>query len=215
MLQKSSAYYFGERTEMLPYIPLSCQKILEVGCGDGNFLRSFVEKGTEVWGIEPVEKAAKAAKTKLFKVFIGTLEAFLTDLPDNYFDAIIFNDVLEHMVYPDKNLIALKNKLTSEGVIVTSIPNFRYIKNLNHVVLQKDWRYTQSGILDDTHFRFFTKKSMIALFEENGYQVKTIEGINPTKSIKYQVAASLMSLFTFSNHFDTLYMQFAIVATRE
>jgi 2-polyprenyl-3-methyl-5-hydroxy-6-metoxy-1,4-benzoquinol methylase len=212
--EKPKDYYLGQRSEMFHLVPKDCKKILEVGCGEGNFLLPFASNGVEVWGIEPMQLPAEKAKLVLHKVFNAILEDVLQQLPDQYFDAIIFNDVLEHMLQPGDNLKSLLPKLSQNGKIITSIPNFRYAKNVSHVFLSKKFEYAQSGILDDTHFRFFTKKSIYTLFENNGYQIQKIEGINPTNKVKHHLLIGLLSLFTLSSHADMRYLQFGVVATK-
>lgn len=212
MEQDRSIYYTGCRKEMLVFIPSGCKAILEIGCAEGNFLNQVKGSGAELWGVEPDKKAARIAGTKYFKVLNGTLEEALEELPDKYFEAVILNDVLEHMLHPDDNLRKLKSKLTSSGQIVASVPNFRYVKNLFQVVVKGSWRYSDHGILDRTHIRFFTRKSVIAMFEENGFEIISIKGINRTKSIKFHLLVFLFSLLTVANQLDMLFLQFAVAA---
>jgi hypothetical protein len=75
-------------------------------------------------------------------------------------------------------------------------------------VVHGSWQYTDEGILDRTHLRFFTRSSMIALFESSGFEVVTLEGINPTGSLKFK----LMNLLTFGRWSYMRYLQFAIRA---
>ena len=212
MQKKVLDYYNGYRKEMIAFIPASSKIILEVGCAQGNFSFQFKNQSTELWGIEPDIESAKIASTKLFKVLNFSLEEALEKLPDNYFDAIIFYDVLEHLLYPTENLIGIKAKLKPSGQIIASIPNFRYIKSLFQIVVKKTWRYSDSGILDYTHFRFFTRKSIISMFEDSGYEIQTIKGINRTKSIKFHLLSILFSVLTISNQLDMLFLQFAVAA---
>ncbi len=212
MIEKDNSYYENYRNEMLLFIPASAKKILEVGCGEGRFSLQIKNKNTELWGLEPDQRSAEIAKGKLFKVIHATLEEAIDQLPNKYFDAIIFNDVLEHMFYPKENLKLLRSKLSTEGRIVASIPNIRYIKNLYLYLVKGTWEYTESGIMDYTHFRFFTKKSNGPFFKDCGYEIETMKGITGTKSIKYQLLALLISLLTLRNQFDTLYLQMAVVA---
>ncbi len=199
---------------MLPFIPSTAKKILEIGCGKGHFCEQLISDDTEVWGIEPDSAAAEIASKKLFKVLNKTIGDAASELPDNYFDAIILNDVLEHLLFPWDDLKLLKSKLSDKGVIIASIPNVRYIKNLYHVLVNKNWEYTESGILDSTHFRFFTKKSIITLFNKSGYTIEKIKGINKTKSTKYKLFALLINILFFFNHSDTLYLQYAVRASK-
>ena len=127
---KDEGYYKNVRPEMLRYIPGSAKTILEIGCGSGNFSAQLVKEGVETWGVEPFEQSANEASQKLTKVLIGTLDETLKDLPDNYFDVIVMNDVIEHLLEPWDDIVNLKSKLKKEGVLVTSIPNVRYSKNL-------------------------------------------------------------------------------------
>ena len=70
------------------------------------------------------------------------------------------------------------------------------------------WDYADEGILDRTHLRFFTRSSMVRLFEEAGYPVESTQGINPTGSLKFKV----VNLLTLGRWADMRYLQFACVA---
>ena len=106
---KDAEYYKNVRPEMLGFIPKSAKTILEIGCGSGNFSAQLVKDGVETWGVEPFEESAKEATEKLTKVLLGTLDEVLQDLPDNYFDAIVMNDVIEHLLEPWDDIINLKS----------------------------------------------------------------------------------------------------------
>jgi SAM-dependent methyltransferase len=203
-------YYSNEREEMIPFIPLECRRILEVGCSDGNFgqLLKKNNKDIEIWGVEKEEAVAQNAQEKLDFVFHGDFFEIEAQLPPNYFDCVIFNDVIEHFIDPWKLLSRITPLLISGGFVVCSIPNVRYIGNLMELLIKKDWEYKSSGILDITHYRFYTKKSMIRLFESSGFSLVRIQGINPTKSVK----VSLASWLTFGFFDDIKYLEFAIVA---
>ena len=76
------------------------------------------------------------------------------------------------------------------------------------LVVHGRWDYTDEGILDRTHLRFFTRSSMIRLLEDAGYRVEEAVGINPTGSAKFRLA-NLLSLGRWS---DMKYLQFACLA---
>lgn len=203
----NSGYYQLNRSEMLKYIRKSVKVTLDVGCGEGNFGKLLKEKmNCEVWGFEPAFHAFEIAKEKLDKVYNCEFSHDL--LPDNKFDLISFNDVLEHMPDPWKTLQECRNKLSQSGCIIASIPNILYFHDFFKMVLAKDWKYEPAGIFDKTHLRFFTKKSMIRLFNESGYEVLEIEGIRPTDSKKF----TLFNLVTFNYWREAQYLQFAITA---
>ncbi len=207
-MAKPSEYYSGIRTEMLKYIPLQATKILEVGCGEGNFGAALKKKNVEVWGIEYSQQEAKIAETKLDKVFAGDIMLHLDQLPENYFDVIVCNDVLEHLIDPYTVLDKFRSKLTTAGIVVSSIPNIRFFRSLYDFVFNKNWDYTDNGIMDKTHYRFFTVNSIRKMYENTGYEVLLHEGINPSKSIR-PLIWNIFMLGTFS---DIKYLQFATVA---
>ena len=207
MKKKEEVYYAQERKEMFHYIPETARTVLDVGCGKGNFSRELKRRGATVWGIEIMEPAAFEAREVLDKVLVGGVEDTMKQLPEQYFDCIICNDVLEHLQYPDQVLLNLKNNLTPNGIIVCSIPNIRYWRYLRMLVFKKDWKYEDSGVMDRTHFRFFTRKSIQRMFEELGFHVVKLEGINPEKSFKFDL---FNFLFLLSAN-DSRYQQYACV----
>jgi len=211
---KDIEYYACKRPEMLSLIPLSAKNTLEIGCAQGNFSSQLVKDGIETWGVEPNEVSANLASKKLYKVIMGTLGDTINELPENYFDAIILNDVLEHLLYPWDDLKLLKSKLKENGVLISSIPNVRYAKNLFNLLVKKNWEYEESGILDSTHFRFFTKKSIFSLHQKSGYTVQRIKGINSTKSILFFPIALLVNIVLLGTQLDIFYMQYATIAKK-
>ena len=208
---KPSGYYDNFRDEMLVYLPKEAKKILEVGCGNGCFAEVIKKQNNaEVWGIELMEEEAEKAKLVLDKAFAGPCENFIDDLPEDYFDAIYFNDVLEHLVDPYTVLKKLRSKLSKNGVVISSIPNVRYHNTFMRVLIKKDWKYEDYGVMDFTHLRFFTEKSINRMYKEAGYTVKVTEGINKSKSLKPYLY-NIPVLFT---QLDIRYPQFATVASK-
>jgi 2-polyprenyl-3-methyl-5-hydroxy-6-metoxy-1,4-benzoquinol methylase len=206
---KPQGYYDNVRKEMLKYLPENANKILDVGCGNGAFASVVKQKNNaEVWGIELMEGEGVIAKTLLDKVLIGNCEIHLKDLPEKYFDAVYFNDVLEHLSDPYSVLEILKSKLSPNGVVISSIPNVRFYRSFAKVVFGKDWEYEEYGIMDKTHLRFFTGKSIKRMYEDLGYKVLTHEGINKTKSLK-PLLFNIPMLFT---QMDIINHQYATVA---
>ncbi|GAA0728745.1 hypothetical protein GCM10009430_38100 [Aquimarina litoralis] len=206
---KPEGYYDNVRQEMIAYLPDNANKIIDIGCGNGAFAEILKQKtGGEVWGIEYMEEEAKIAETKLDKVFAGKCEDYLDELPDKYFDVIYFNDVLEHLTDPYMVLGKVKHKLTPNGVVISSIPNVRYYDTFLKVLFQKDWKYEGHGVMDKTHFRFFTGKSIQRMYEEEGYTILRHEGINKSRSIR----PFLYNIPVLFRHMDIRYPQYATVA---
>ncbi len=206
---KPEIYFNVVRKEILPFVPKEAKIILEIGCGDGNFGSLLLRNGAkEVWGIEYEIEQGELAKKIMTKILVGDVSEQLLNLPDQYFDAIVCNDVLEHLIDPYTVINRLRSKLKKDGIIISSIPNIRYFRNLFDLFFNKNWDYTDSGIMDKTHLRFFTYKSIRKMFESNGYEVIKMEGINPTKSIR----PLIWNLFLLGSFWDVRYLQFATVA---
>ena len=207
-------YYDADRAEMLEYITKRDIRILDIGCGTGNFGQMIMrERNAEVWGVEIEPEIADIAAKSLHKVLCGNAEELIHDLPDTSFDLICFNDSLEHLLWPEKMLIHCKSKLKPGGEILCSLPNIRYFRIIFDLVFKKKWEYEDAGILDKTHLRFFTIDSINNMFERCGYTITTLEGnlaksTSSTKSWRYRI----FQILTFGNAEDMRHGQFHITA---
>lgn len=205
---KPDNYYESMRGEMARFVPRRVKRILEFGCGSGFFSETLKkELGAECWGVEIDPGAAQVASEKLYRVIREDAGDSLGILPDRYFDCIVLNDVLEHLVDPFSLLENMKTKLRSGGVAVLSIPNVRFWNNLRAFAWRGEWDYKEAGILDSTHLRFFTYKSLVRMFPKLGYEVVNIEGINPTRNTKFR----LLNLVLLNRLWDAKYHHFACV----
>src|SRR5262245_15122354 len=155
-------YYTGQRPELVAVAPRDRRRALELGCGVGAFAAEFlkVNPRVEYWGVEPFPPAAAEARHRLKKVLERPVEQVYDDLPDAYFDLLVCNDVLEHMANPEAVLRALLEKLEPGGLLFASVPNVRFLPVLVDLLVKKDWRYRDAGVLDRTHLRFYTEKSL-------------------------------------------------------
>lgn len=206
-------YYLNERSEVAAFLPAETASLrfLEIGCGAGNF-RKNLGVHQEYWGVEPQADAAALAQRALDRVLIGTFQDVYQQLPDRYFDCVICADVIEHMADEDRFLQTIKGKMTEGSSLVGSIPNVRYLSNLFRLVVLKDWKYTEAGILDRTHLRFFTERSLRRTFDRNRYRIDKFSGINrrgvsfrTPRSFALDSAAYVLSLLLGT---DTRFVQF-------
>jgi len=174
---KKPEYYHQEREEMLKFVAPDVKFVLDVGCSAGGFGKLLKKKrNCIVWGVEPTDSAIEASK-HLDKVYHDFFHSSL-DFGNLKFDAIVFNDVLEHLVDPWETLIFSKTLLRDRGYVVASIPNIQSYQVLKDLILKGQWEYTLSGILDKTHLRFFTRKSIVQMFSDTGFEVINVEGQN-------------------------------------
>jgi SAM-dependent methyltransferase len=214
---KREDYFEFPRPEMFQRFPVGAKRALDVGCGAGTFGVNLKKThGCEVWGVEPDLKSFQKIGAQLDRAFHGFFDE-KTGLPENYFDAIFFNDVLEHMVDPAAALRLAKKLLAPRGQIIASIPNIRHFPTLWRLVFRGEWEYAERGVLDRTHLRFFTRSSIEEFFRANGFNILQLEGINEYMFTRdddraiwkhYRIVSRLPN-----RHFhDLRYLQFAVVA---
>jgi 2-polyprenyl-3-methyl-5-hydroxy-6-metoxy-1,4-benzoquinol methylase len=209
MQNETSVYYTSSRPEIAVFVPKNTRTILDVGCGQGYFLQLLKKQiNAETWGIELMPDIAEKAKNQADHVLPGNVEEVLHQIPDHYFDCITFNDVLEHLPEPAEILKKMKPKLSKNGIIIASIPSVRYFYNVVGLIIKKDWEYRDSGILDATHLRFFTQKSMKRMFENSGFCLVSIQGVNKIKYWKFQI----LNFATLGLLNDMKYLQYVCVA---
>ena len=151
-------------------------KVLEVGCSAGYFGGAVGSVGHEVWGVEPNQEAAVVASKTLHKVYNGFIQDFFAQNLDTRFDVIVFGDVLEHLNDPDSVLKLCKEHLTDSGAIVASVPNVAHVA-IRAMLLEGRWEYSDLGILDRTHVRFYTKSSLVELFTNASYIVRNLHPV--------------------------------------
>lgn len=216
-LVKVASYYKHARKEMLPFIPDNVNRVLDVGCGVGNFGRLLKEvRRLKVEGVEIVPEIAFEAAKVLDRVYLGPFSPEL-EIQGPY-DCIVFNDVLEHMPNPEEALHYAATLLVPGGFVVSSIPNIRHFPTIWKLLIAGKWDYTDYGTLDRDHLRFFTYRSIEELFRTLGYEIIRIEGIN-----KFAVNESgehrlwrffkLLRMLVPPKYIgDMAYLQFAVVA---
>lgn len=169
---------------MVKLIDNAPKKILEIGCGEGNFSLNFPD--AEYWGVEPNRETTQKAINAGRKVLLGTYEAVSNELPNDYFDLVACNDVIEHLTDPIGFLKDIKSKLRPTGKLIASIPNIRYAPLLFNLIFHGEFDYTESGLMDYTHLHFFTHKSFYKIAKQCGWEVELIAplSIAPFKPLK-------------------------------
>lgn len=146
--------------------------VLDVGCATGYLARALAEQGCVVAGVEYDPEAAAVARPSLAELVVADLDdAELAQLfAGKTFDSIVFGDVLEHLADPDGVLQSATRLLAPGGSIVISVPNVTH-GSVRLALLQGRWEYRDSGLLDRTHVRFFTRESTLAMVRHAGLVV--------------------------------------------
>lgn len=191
---KTEDYFSHARREILPLLPHRAPRALEVGCGSGHTLSLLKQQGLCDWvcGIEISPTAAEQASKRLDQVIQGNIEAMELPIEPGSIDLLLCLDVLEHLVDPWETLRRLAALLRPNGVLVASIPNVRYYRVLLPLMLGGRWDYQDSGILDRTHLRFFTRATAIELVESAGFSIERVSATNAhTRNWKYRLLDAL------------------------
>lgn len=132
----------------------------------------------------------------------------LTDLDDNLFDYVIFNDTFCQIYDTEKILNIIKQKLNKNGCIIATIFNIRYIEILKQLFIKKRWNYENVGVLNWANIRFYCKKSLEQIFNSQGYYFITFKGLNPTNKLGFK----LLNFILFNNLNDCKNEKFLILA---
>jgi 2-polyprenyl-3-methyl-5-hydroxy-6-metoxy-1,4-benzoquinol methylase len=210
-----SFQYVHPRDEMLAFLPATARTLLDIGCGQGAFGAALQREAPELetWAVEPDPLAAEAARGKYTRVLDGFFPQDV-QVPAGYFDVAFCNDVLEHMVEPQEALRALAPVLRPGGVVIASIPNVRHVTATYPLLVKGRWTYRDSGILDRTHVRFFTRSSIRRLFEDEGWTVQCLTGINRRVRLEGvdTPALRLLDRLTAGRASDFFFLQYAVVA---
>jgi len=173
-------YYKNNREDLIALIPVGMKfkSALEIGCGEGNTLMSLKERGIaeKIIGID-IKKIAGSNQEKLDRFVVADLNSQPLKEKKNSFDLIILGDILEHLIDPWVTLQTIKNLLTDDGIIISSIPNIRFYKALKSILIEGSFKYSDEGIFDRTHLRFFAKKDVINLFTTTGFKFDQITSV--------------------------------------
>lgn len=171
----SPGYYRNVRRQLVDLFDAAPRRVLEVGCGAGETLAYLKGMGAEeTFGIELDPEAAEAARSKVDHVVMGDVETI--DLPygPESLDGLVLGDVLEHLRDPWAALRRLAVCLRPGAQVVASVPNIRFYGTSLGLILLGRWDYREAGILDWSHLRFFTRRSLGGLFEGAGLRIRSI-----------------------------------------
>lgn len=145
--------------------------VLEIGCACGATLIEIKRRfcNASLYGIE-LDEGPSSIASHFASISNENIEKASLNYPENFFDYIIFGDVLEHLREPGQVLTTMKRYLKEGGSILASIPNVMHISVMKPL-LSGYWTYEDAGILDRTHLKFFTYEEIMRLFKSCGYCV--------------------------------------------
>ena len=151
------------------------RRVLEVGPGWGHVTRALKQRGCHVTCMELSAEMAAVTERFCDRMIVGNIETadLGQELPSQCFDAITFGDVLEHLRNPVAVLRQVRPLLSGSGCIVASIPNVSH-RSVLYALLLGEFPYSDDGLLDRTHLRFFTRRTLETMFREAGFRVSTV-----------------------------------------
>ncbi|HLK22956.1 MAG TPA: glycosyltransferase [Bryobacteraceae bacterium] len=163
--QASSHYYARQMVG-------SNQTVLDIGAGEGFFAQELVADGNRVSGIDNRQLSSEDSPFEQY--FTADLEdgiaPVIRQLENKRFDRVLLLDVLEHLRNPDQILRQSHEVLKRDGFLIVSVPNIANIY-IRLTLLLGRFEYSERGLLDKTHLRFFTRRTARRLLESNGYSI--------------------------------------------
>ena len=167
----------------------SDSRVLELGCSTGYFTEHLVKKCATVVAVDCDPPSIKACQDRgipafQFDLSSGDIDSFLADQAP--FDAVIVMDVLEHLARPQDLLARLHRLMDRRGRLIVTGPNVAYW-HTRWELMRGRWNYTEAGIMDETHLRWFTRATWRKLLEESGFDVVVDQVVDSLLPKEYQM----------------------------
>lgn len=144
-------------------------RILDIGCGNGNFLNSLQSDKWEIYGIEPNSAGYDLTRKKnITSSNIFNKKLLDCNFPDNYFDVITMWHVFEHVYYPKKELQEIKRILKNDGLFILTIPN---IKSIGFRISKQNWFHLDAP----RHLFHYDAETITKLLRDNIFDFDIIQ----------------------------------------
>ncbi|MCA0423894.1 MAG: class I SAM-dependent methyltransferase [Proteobacteria bacterium] len=208
-------YFATARHDVLAHVAGAPARVLEIGCGQGSTLAVLKQRGgaTFAVGVELDADAAAVARPLFDTLYVSTVEAapFEEVIAPGSLDAVFCLDVLEHLVDPWAVVKRVSPLLAPGGRLYISLPNVRNWKFLARLFFLGDFRYRDSGILDRTHLRFFTRETAGQLAEAGG--LKLVDSVDARTYRPYEVRR-LLNFVSLGFTREWIAKQWIVIAER-
>jgi SAM-dependent methyltransferase len=164
--------------DLLSLIPSSSNRLIEIGCSSGALAREFkkINSSAHYLGVEIDPNYAELAKRFCDSVSTLNIENAGPEFWEKMVDreCWIFGDTLEHLQNPWIVLKRIYDVLPAHGTVIAFIPNAQHW-SLQVKLSIGDFRYEKSGLMDRTHLRWFTRQTIVELFDQAGFIIR--EGV--------------------------------------
>lgn len=147
-------------------------EVLDIGCGEGFFAAEIVKQGNRVTGVDALPQASETpALSDYYSADLDEgLEPVIDQLRGKRFDRVLLLDILEHLRRPERILEQCRELVAKDGQVIVSVPNIANL-SVRLMLLFGKFNYTERGILDKTHQRFFTRKTARQFVTAAGYKI--------------------------------------------
>lgn len=161
--------------ELLSFMPLDCRRVVEIGCMHGVLAKVYRQRNpsAEYIGIDIDPDYAKVAAEVCTDAMAGDIEL----LPAETFNALfpsdcwVFGDCLEHLRNPWSLVSRIREQIDPGGYLITCVPNAQHWSVQQRLASGNFW-YEDSGLLDRTHIRWFTRITLVKMFQDAGWQIE-------------------------------------------
>lgn len=161
--------------EILRWVPDTAKEVLDLGCGSGANAAILKMRGIRVDGVTISHNEAKQASVHCRQVFVHDLERGLPAGVARHYDAILCSHVLEHICFPSQLLDDIADRVGLGGRAIIAVPNLMFYKSRAQLLLGR-FEYTERGIMDSTHFRWYTLSTLSRLLEGHRFRVECAYG---------------------------------------
>jgi SAM-dependent methyltransferase len=151
--------------------------VLDVGCGVGGNIDLLQSRGHTAVGVTLSEAEAAICTGRGFECVIADVSETMP-FEEQTFDAVILSHILEHLPWPDQALNRIARVVRPGGSVYVALPNVLHVAQ-RLKFLAGDFRYTETGLMDRTHLRFYDFESARALLTKAGLEVRQHFGIGP------------------------------------
>lgn len=182
-------WLLSRRSLMVQVPNMKGGRILDVGCGNGYFLKWLKEHGWETYGVEISQAACQVAQKHGLKVFNGELAE--AKYPSNHFDVVAMNQVLEHVYSPRNYFREIKRILKPNGLLIACLPNFNCFESK---LFGPFWLALEVP----RHLFFFTPETLRKLAQAEDFQVENIKSKTfglPWSGIKKSIKEAILLEF--------------------
>jgi 2-polyprenyl-3-methyl-5-hydroxy-6-metoxy-1,4-benzoquinol methylase len=186
------AYPDYANPDLVAAIPLSARTVIDIGCGGGAIGAAYLRRNpaARMLGVDIDHESVAVAQTRLTEAAVCDVqtEAFPFDLSAGV-DCLVYGDVLEHLSDPWSVLARHTELLNPDGTVLVCFPNVEHW-SITYRLLKGDFDYDDIGLLDRTHLRWFTPRTMGAALERAGLALCDVRPrmVAPTSAIQFTEA---------------------------